>query len=226
MREYADYFYEKTTDAYEEPGDSKKSLNQATLLYEKAEKTEHSAETLIRLYEIAEANRKSFDFQQFMTPTDTNELKYYMQYFLKKAEEKESPREKAPDSKVAAEIGEKWLLLHNTAASKQSLAEQYNNLAFYQLFVPDGKAAEAGIRRCMELDPSNKYAPTNLAPALLLQEKFKDAKAEYLRWKDKAFDSKNGLPAYKDAFLADLDDLENSGVKIPFVEEIRALLKQ
>ncbi len=63
----------------------------------------------------------------------------------------------------------------------------------------------------MALQTENKYLPTNLAPALLLQGRYKSALAEYNKWEDKPFGEQN-LPTYRVAYLDDLNTFEKAGI--------------
>ena len=79
------------------------------------------------------------------------------------------------------------------------------------------------------MNKTNIALYTNLAPAFLLQGKFKAAKAEYEKWQDKEF-GEQGFDTYRGAFLQDLDTFEKAGI-IPKEREadvtaIRLLLKQ
>ena len=92
------------------------------------------------------------------------------------------------------------------------LATAYNNRAWYGFFLKKFKNSEQDIRAGLALDSTHLYLHSNLAPALLLQGKFKEAKAEYARWKDKTFGVANDLPTFKDAFLDDLKVFEEAGI--------------
>ena len=96
-------------------------------------------------------------------------------------------------------------------AFQKTLAYTYNSLAWRQLLTSRFAEAEASLLRGFELDPTNKYLSTNLAPALLFQGKTEAAMQEYEKWKDLPL-GLNGLPFYRDAFLADFLEFENAGI--------------
>ncbi len=196
---------------------------EAKQLYEKAEDKEHSKEVLQNLFVISKFDNEH-DFHRVLSLTDPNELEYYSNYFTQEAEKIESNREKVPDYQKALRIRKRQLFFDTTTATRITVANEYVTLAYYQLFLPDGKAAEVSLRRALELDPSNKYIPTNLAPALALQNRFKEAKTEYLHWAPKPFNEQN-LPTYRDVFLDDFKAFRKAGVKILKMEEIETLLK-
>lgn len=54
-------------------------------------------------------------------------------------------------------------------------------------------------------------APSNLAPALLLQGKKDAALAEYEKWMGKPFGEPD-YPTYREAFLDDLNTFEKAGI--------------
>lgn len=112
---------------------------------------------------------------------------------------------------------------------KTDLVFNYNFLAWYQLLKGQFKEAELNIRHGLELEPNKLFLFRRLAPALLLEGKYEDAKIIYLEQKDKSFGNPNkGL--CKDAFLDDLNTFEKIGI-IPKerkedVEKIRQLLTE
>jgi WD40 repeat protein len=123
------------------------------------------------------------------------------------------------------------------ARSKQSpddytatLANAYNTRAWLGFFLKKFKESEKDIRAGIALDSRYNILYANLAPALLLQgKKFKEAQAEYLKWKDKPF-KQSGFTTYKDAFLDDLNTFEKAGIipkeRMKDVAAIRKLLEK
>lgn len=213
LRYYADYFYEK------------RLWLEANKLYEKAEQLEHSPVSLLHLFDISENTSQSFNFQRFLSSENIEELTQYEDYFIQKAERLDVYRDRITTYQSALLLREKQLTLDTTSATRVEVALEYSNLGFYQLFLPDGVAAQASLRRAFELDSSNIHIPTNLAPALLLQGRWPEAEKEYRKWKDLEYDE-NDLPTYREAFLSDLDELEKQGVTHPDFARARALLKQ
>jgi tetratricopeptide (TPR) repeat protein len=88
------------------------------------------------------------------------------------------------------------------------ISQHINSLAYYQLLCGDYKECETNILVGIDLHPENKYLYTNLAPALLLQGKYKSAKRAYKKYAKKPFDDSVGFPLFADAFLDDFDILE------------------
>ncbi len=103
------------------------------------------------------------------------------------------------------------MTLDTTAALRVMVSNDYNRLGYNQLFLPDGVAAEASIRRAMELDPTNKFPHNKLATALMLQGKDKEAEAEYKKWAPLPFNEVD-RPTYREAFLYVLKTMEEQGV--------------
>lgn len=138
-----------------------------------------------------------FDFQRFLKNNDTQELGNYAIFFAQKAENfKKTNRDKVPDYQNALRIREQQMLFDTTATTRINAANEYTSLGFYELFVPDGKAAEMSIRRAIALDSTNIYTYVSLAPALLLQGLFEEAKTKYLQWGQKPFSEQ--FPTYRD----------------------------
>ena len=92
------------------------------------------------------------------------------------------------------------------------LVMAYVNRAWCGFFLKKFKEGEQDIRAGIALDSTDLYLYTLLAPTLLLQGKFTEAKAEYERWKDKELDKANGFPTFKDAFLYALKAFEKAGI--------------
>jgi Leucine rich repeat/WG containing repeat len=113
---------------------------------------------------------------------------------------------------------------------KNSLAHQYNSMAWDLLQQRQFAHAEQIVRRCIQLDATFPYIWSKLAPSLLLQGNYSMAEKEYLRLKDKPYLPERNLPFYKDAFLAQLKEFGAKGI-IPKerqvdVEKILALLQK
>lgn len=107
--------------------------------------------------------------------------------------------------------------------------EALNSIAWYGLLTSNFIDAEKNIRKGISLVPEYKYLYTNLAPALLLQGKTKQAISEYKKWANKPFNEAN-LPTYKEVFLADFKEFEAAGV-IPEnrrkdIEKIKKILSK
>lgn len=111
---------------------------------------------------------------------------------------------------------------------KTIIANKYNSLAWEQLLRKEYVAAEKSLRRGIVLDSNTIILYTNLAPCLLFQGKFEEAKAEYLRWKDKPFNIQD-FTTFKDAFWADFRSFEEANCippeRLADVAAIKALLK-
>ncbi|NUN99745.1 MAG: hypothetical protein HUU01_03925 [Saprospiraceae bacterium] len=114
-------------------------------------------------------------------------------------------------------------------AQKTALANALNSRAWTGFFLKKFAAVEADLREGLALGTENKYLPSNLAPALLLQGKQKEAMQEYKKWKDKPF-GEQGYATYREAFLGDLNTFEKAGIippeVMPGVQEVRKLLEE
>ena len=152
-------------------------------------------------------------------------LNAFAAVLIQNANNKKEYAPRAPIYQNALVFRERELQLAANAYLRSRTANEYNSLAFYQLFQSDGKGAEQSGRRSLELDPKNKYPHTNLPPALLLQGKTKEAKAYYLKWADKPF-GEQGLATYRDAFLDDLNAFEKEQVTGIDVDMVRGWLEE
>jgi len=197
LRVYGDYFFEE--ERWEE----------ARQLYEKAEGKEHEVEVLLNLYIIAEKKGENFDFQNFLKSENFEELSQYVDFFKRHAIQFEDYVLRIPFYQDALRLRERQLTLDTTSILRIAVADEYNSLGFFQLFLADGKSAEISIIRSLALDPNNIYAPSNLAPALLLQGRIREAEIEYKKWKNKPFQEDS---TYRDAFLQDLEEMEQAAV--------------
>jgi len=99
----------------------------------------------------------------------------------------------------------------NDPQYKARLADALNSRAWIGFFLKKFDTVEADIREGMALGTDNKYLVTNLAPALLLQGKYKAAVAEYKKWKDKPY-GEESQSTYRKVFLDDLDAFEKAGI--------------
>lgn len=106
----------------------------------------------------------------------------------------------------------------------KSLARLYGNLAYHELFVKSFVLAEVSARRALDLDSSQQWIITNLAPALLFQGKYEAAEALYKEYIGKSY--VDVIPKeFVVSFKIDLDRLEQAGVTHPDVVKIRKLFR-
>ncbi len=188
-------------------------------LCEKAERLEHKPETLIRLRRVTEKLGQPLDFQRFLASDNPDELRLYADYFA--GIEQEKNKDCVADCLRAAELGEKLLTLDTSANARKTASDYYNILAYNQLFVPDGKAAEASIRRGLVLNPDNQMLMGRLPFALLLQGRYAEAEKMFLELKNQTLDGQT----FSERFLEDLKNLEAQGVSHPDFERIKKLLE-
>jgi WD40 repeat protein len=92
-----------------------------------------------------------------------------------------------------------------TPQNPDDAASKMNTAAWYALLTGDFAKAERYCRQGLGYAPKNLYLPTNLAAALLLQNKMADAKKIYLDLAPIPFDEKR---SYRDIFLEDLKSFE------------------
>lgn len=107
----------------------------------------------------------------------------------------------------------------------------YGRLAGYQFLEKEFANAEKSAREALNpqsykkaenYDSSVLWVNANLAFALLFQGKFTEAERIFVALKDKSLGKAN----YKEAFLAQLDELEKIGITHKDIERIRIVLKK
>lgn len=143
--------------------------------------------------------------------------------------------EKNPELKVARQEAvvaqvEKIYNAHrkHTRAIKR-LSAEYGNLSFYYLFTQQFDKAEKAARKGLKLYPHNEWIISNLAPALLFQEKLEEAEEIYSDYKyrvilllseDYPFEYYPHGTTYRHYFREDLMDLEKVGITSPAAKKI------
>jgi len=106
------------------------------------------------------------------------------------------------------------------------LANNHGRLSWYYLFINDYIQSEQSARRALELDNTQIWVKTNLAHALLFQNRFSEAEKIYKELSQILRDNK----PYTQVLLEDFEALEKAGV-IPEkhkadVEKIRKMLRK
>ena len=105
------------------------------------------------------------------------------------------------------------------------LAGQYGSLSWYHLFTQQFPQSEAAARKGLSLDDAAIWINTNLASALLFQDRYEEAEEIYQALKDQPYEGAPGK-TYRQIFLEDLAALEEEGVTHPDVEKARGLVGQ
>ena len=104
------------------------------------------------------------------------------------------------------------------------LANSHGNMSWYCLFAEEYNNALKHAKRGIEIDQKQEWIVTNLALSLLLTDKIEQAKEFYIEYKDKFYDSNDDYDYFKDVFLSDIEELENTGIKSDYFPEIKELL--
>jgi tetratricopeptide (TPR) repeat protein len=99
---------------------------------------------------------------------------------------------------------------------RRKLAGAHANVAFGQLFAGDHAGAEASSRQALALVPGGTVFETNLAHALMMQERIAEADGIYLG--NRGTDL--GGRRWEDVVRADFDRLRRNGVSHPHMDEI------
>jgi hypothetical protein len=155
--------------------------------------------------------------------------------FLIQALQNEIKRSKHFTEKII--IREKIIELYRTLVDSGNtnfaydLGANISSLAWYCLFEKKFAAAENAAREALNptkylktegYDAKIEWANANLALALLFQDKYMEAEKIYIALKEKPYNN----ATYKDAFLADLDELEKAGITHPDIVKIKAILNK
>lgn len=105
--------------------------------------------------------------------------------------------------------------------SSQQLNNSYGNLSWYLILNGQFTEAELYARKGLK-DGSATWINTNLALSILLQERYTDAELIYKQYADQRLDSKR---TFREAFLADLDEVQRSGINTAGMQKIRKMLQ-
>ncbi|WP_337045406.1 tetratricopeptide repeat protein [Emticicia sp. 17c] len=108
------------------------------------------------------------------------------------------------------------------ATKNTILASSYGNAAWYALFCKQSVQAEHYARKGLSVDTSQHWIYTNLALALLLQDRWAEAQEIY---QTKQNLSGNNEKPLKEAFLNDLITLEQAGISHPDFEKVRKMFR-
>jgi len=108
-------------------------------------------------------------------------------------------------------------------ATVEEKALAYGSGAWYALFMKEYQLSENYARKGLAIAPKANWIYTNLALALLLQNRWTEAKDIYQ--KKQQLLGVNNRPL-KEGFINDILDLEKAGIKHPDFEKVRHLFKQ
>jgi len=97
----------------------------------------------------------------------------------------------------------------NSTNYLSALANNYGTLSWNYLFIKEYKQAEQSALKALKLDNTQTWVKTNLAHALLFQNKFSKAEKIY---KELSQTTIKGNETYTKAILKDFDELEKAGV--------------
>jgi tetratricopeptide (TPR) repeat protein len=149
----------------------------------------------------------------------------------------QSEMEKAKNFKekiiIQKEIIEQYRSLVNSGNSNfaYDLGANLSSLAWFYLFEKQFSEAENAASEALNPTKYGKtegygekieWANTNLALALIFQNKYQDAEKIYIALKDKPYNK----AIYRDTFLADFDELEKAGITHPDIVKIKAILNK
>ena len=91
------------------------------------------------------------------------------------------------------------------------ITDGLDTLALWQLMNAEFAGAESSARKCLKIDPEYHSAYRGLAPSLLLQGKFSQARKIYLKWKDQTWQGE-GAEQFGEVFQQDLVKFNKAGI--------------
>jgi len=109
---------------------------------------------------------------------------------------------------------------------RNEIALLMSELSFRLILKAEFNLALRAILLAVKADENYENSYTNLPLAYLLNNQYQEAEKIYVEWENKPFKSNSGYKTYRDAFLADLVDLEDNGITHPDFEKVRELLKK
>jgi tetratricopeptide (TPR) repeat protein len=218
---YGDYFRRK------------KLWSEAYQLYEKSEKIQHNPRAFVLLSVVSEQLGQPIDFNRFTSSNKISELEEYVEVFENInifdnenfLGDSRSYAKSIYRLQHTLPIREKQMQLDTSTELRISVSNNYNSLGYYLLFQSKGEDAEAALKRAHEINPENKYIPTNVPYALLAQGKEKVAKEYFQEWADKPY-GLNGHKDYRAVFLSDLKRFEEAKVTGINFDKVREWLKK
>lgn len=115
----------------------------------------------------------------------------------------------------------------NTKEALKTDNVRYNNwynLSFYALFVGKPEESIQAAQKVLSLAPEQVCVETNLALGYLLNNQYSEAEKIYQKWKSKSFPDDERL--CDDIFLADIADLEQTGIMHSDFEKGKNMFKK
>ncbi len=128
----------------------------------------------------------------------------------------------------AISIGQKLLELSlNNNDIRSQLAAYCSNLSYYSIFWKQYKNSLAAVKIAIKADSTYQGSYSNLPLAYLFNNMYREAETEYLKLKDMPFTGNTpNINTFREAFLADIADLEKRGINNPDFAKIKELLKK
>ncbi len=121
---------------------------------------------------------------------------------------------------------ERLLQVKSDERNKYNAASNYFNMGRYGILA--GKYSEAleATQRGIDLYPLLEVLARNLPLCYLFNDQIDKAESAYSEYKDKPYTEDSQYTSFKEAFLADIADLEKRGKIHPDFEKIKKLLKK
>lgn len=128
--------------------------------------------------------------------------------------------------RMIAQLREQAFAAHPENADVQAkLGFAHVYLSWFALFVEKYGEAERSAKRTLELSPSSVSVMSSLALAYLFQGKYAESEDIFRTYADQAWPH-DRHETFREAFLADIDELEQAGISHPDMEKIRDLLEE
>ena len=164
-------------------------------------------------------------FEELFFSSNLENVKSDISYFTPSVDE--TNKEKLKAYKKVFRLSEYLLKKEDTPENRKLVVSNFNNYGWYQLISGDFSGAEKIIKRGLELDSSDMYLNTNLAPAYLLQGKYKQAIQEYKKWSEEKYPKEiidmetyeKKTVNFADIFLKDIEAFEKEKI-IPLTHRL------
>jgi WD40 repeat protein len=158
-------------------------------------------------------------------PDSTSQLAVF-NYYLEKCTDLDSTDFKFTFHKRLLSIGEEII----NSSTKNGLeiinySSSLSDLSLNLIIKKEFKFALQAILLSIKANDKLEIAYTNLPLAYLFNNQYSEAEKVYNTWKDKPWTTDDSFKTFREAFLADIADLESKGITHPDFEKVKKLLK-
>lgn len=170
-------------------------------------------------------------YESVIINQDKNSTDYYYEFanyldFLADFYVSNNKIEKAIETHLKAIPIWERILENNPKEYKTRLSKVYGDLSFRYILIKKYREAEEAAMKGLFFDENQVWINTNLAPAILYQGRFTEAKELYTKLKNVEYKSGDEIRVFKTVFLKDFEEFKSAGIESKDMEEIILLLKE